>query len=162
MLRGYFDAGGPVMFLILALWIVLLAAMLDRALYALGRAARRPARRLVHALAEGGDAGRLRLDLEAERRLAERGLDRIEAVSQLAPSVGLFGTVLGISRSFFARGTDLELAAAEVMASGLATALFTTVAGMVVFLIGQAFLIAYREWLGWGEERLAAKLEERP
>ncbi len=160
MLRTYFDAGGPVMYLVLVLWVVLLAGILDRGLYALGRVARRPLRRLSRGLACTGDRRRIAGDLAAERRRAERGLDRIDAVSQLAPSVGLFGTVLGISRSFFARGAELEMAASEVMASGLATALFTTVAGLIVFLVGQGFLVLYREWLAWGEEGLAAALEE--
>ena len=55
---------------------------------------------------------------------------------------------------FFSRGDDLSLAAPELMTAGLATALFTTVAGLVVFLFGQAFLIAWGEWLTFRERGL--------
>ena len=54
------------------------------------------------------------------------------------------------------------LAAPDVLAAGLATALYTTIAGLVVFLFGQAFLIAYREWLDYcerGFERPAGGVE---
>jgi len=133
------------MYAILAAWVVVLAGVFDRGLYALGRLRRRPRRR-VAALVALGERSEARSTLENEQRLAERGTARIEAVSQIATSLGLFGTVLGLARSFFARGSELELAAPEVLAGGLATALFTTIAGLVVFLFGQAFLIAYREW----------------
>jgi biopolymer transport protein ExbB/TolQ len=75
-------------------------------------------------------------------------------VSQIAVSVGLFGTVVGIAQSFFARGGELDLAAPEVLASGLSTALFTTIAGLVVFLFGQGFLIAFDEWQAFCERDL--------
>jgi biopolymer transport protein ExbB/TolQ len=63
----------------------------------------------------------------------------------------LFGTVLGLARAFFARGTGLGLEAPQVLASGLATALFTTIGGLIVFLFGQGFLILFREWLAYCE-----------
>ena len=144
MFADDFEAGGPVMYAVLAAWVVVLAGVLDRVLYALWRARRRPLR-AVRALALQGDLSSARSRLAGERRRAARGLARIDAVSQIAPSIGLFGTVLGIARSFFARGAELGLAAPEVLASGLATALFTTVGGLVVFLFGQGFLIAWRE-----------------
>jgi biopolymer transport protein ExbB len=159
MLRAYFDAGGPVMYVLLAAWVVVLAGVLDRLLYAAGRARRRPLSAITGELAVGR-ADAARGALAEERRLAERGLERIDGVSQLATSIGLFGTVLGLARSFFARGDDLGLAAPEVLASGLATALFTTIAGLVVFLFGQGFLIAWRELLAYSERELPVELVE--
>ena len=41
---------------------------------------------------------------------------------------------------------ELGSAASNVLASGLATALFTTLAGLAVFLFGQLFLIAFEDW----------------
>lgn len=161
MLVEYFEAGGPVMYAVLAAWVVVLAGVLDRLLYLCGRARRRPARRIRTLLDEDGPAV-ARAALEQERRLAERGLRRIDAVSQIATSIGLFGTVLGLARSFFARGDELRLAAPEVLASGLATALFTTLAGLVVFLFGQAFLIAFEDWRDWCEQDVAALLAPLP
>ena len=52
----------------------------------------------------------------------------------------------GLAQAFFARSDALELAAPEVLARGLSTALFTTIGGLIVFLFGQAFLILWREW----------------
>ena len=73
----------------------------------------------------------------------------------LATSLGLFGTVLGLARAFFAKGAGLALAAPEVLASGMATALFTTVAGLSIFLIGQASLLVFSWWEDAAVRRLA-------
>ena len=152
MLGQYVEAGGPLMYACLATWVVVLAGMLDRLLYVLGRAVRRPRRAIEDALRRG--AGRRAAShLHSERRLSEHGLARIDAVSQIATSVGLFGTVCGIARSFFARGTG-ALGASDELTAGLSTALFTTIAGLVVFLMGQGFLIAYGEWRAFCERGL--------
>ena len=158
MLSRYFEAGGPVMYVVLVAWVVVLAGVLDRMLYAVGRMSRRPVRRTM-AMLRAGDVTAARLVLQEERRRGDRGLQRIDAVSQIATSIGLFGTVLGIARSFFARGGELGLAAPDVLAAGLATALFTTLAGLVVFLFGQAFLIAFDDWREFCERGVAAELE---
>ncbi len=158
MFAEYFEAGGPVMYVVLVAWIVVLAGVTDRLLYAFGRLSRRPARR-IEALLADGRVEEARHAFDEERRRGDRGLRRIDAVSQIATSIGLFGTVLGIARSFFAREGDLGLAAPDVLSSGLATALFTTLAGLVVFLFGQAFLIAYDDWREACERRLVARLE---
>lgn len=157
MLTEEFEAGGPVMYAVLATWVVVAAGMLDRGLYALGRLARRPTRSVL-ALAQRGESDAAGRTLSSERQRATRGLARIDAVSQLATSLGLFGTVLGLSRTFLARGESLAVAAPEVLARGLSTALYTTLAGLAVFLVGQAFLIAFREWLAFCERDLAGAL----
>ena len=144
MFSYYFEAGGPVMYGVLAAWIVVLAAILDRLLYGVGTLFRRPAAETW---------------LDKEKRRATRGLARIDSVSQIATSLGLFGTVLGIARAFVARGGSLGTAAPEVLASGLTTALFTTVAGLIVFLFGQGFLIVWNEWLEARERGYAVLLE---
>lgn len=147
MFVSYFEAGGPVMYAVFAAWVVVFAAVLDRGCYAIGRVFRRPARRIraLYEAARPDEAARL---AEREREVAERGLTRIESVSQLATSIGLFGTVLGIARSFFARGGEgSQLAAPEALAAGLSTALYTTIAGLVVFLFGQSASILFREWI---------------
>jgi len=153
----YFEDGGPVMYAVLATWVVVLAGVLDRLLYALGRAWRRPGRQIA-AHAALGKLTQARACFAREQDLAVRGLERIDSTSQLATSIGLFGTVLGIAQSFLERGTSLQLAAPEVLASGLSTALYTTLAGLVVFLFGQAFLIAYTEWQAACERGFARTL----
>jgi biopolymer transport protein ExbB/TolQ len=152
-----FAAGGPLMYALLALWIVVLAGVLDRVVYLVGRAFRQPAIAWI-AQSLRGDRARAARGRRRERKRAERGLSRIDAVSQLATSVGLFGTVVGIAQSFFARG-GAQVASAEVLAAGLGIALYTTIAGLMVFLFGQAFLIAYAEWLSWADRRLEGQLE---
>ncbi len=132
-----FEYGGPVMYAIFAVWVMMLTLILERVWFWTQRA-------LGRALVAVGDA---RSDL-AERVAdqAERNLDRIDGLSHLATSLGLFGTVVGIAAAFFSRGAELSLAAPEVLASGMATALFTTVAGLAVFLVGQGALLVFHWW----------------
>lgn len=158
MYAEYFAAGGWVMYVILAAWVVVLAGILDRLAYALYVGWKRPLRR-VRDLLCSGDRGAAQKCLREERRLADRGLARIDAVSQIATSLGLFGTVLGIAQAFFARGALESLDAPAAVAAGLATAIFTTVAGLVVFLPGQAFLIVWQEWQTFRERGLEELLE---
>lgn len=146
MWASYFQQGGPLMYAVLAAWIVVLAGVLDRAFYALGRGVRRPTLR-VRAHASAGSLDRARALAERERAASRRGLTRIDAVSQLATSIGLFGTVVGIARGFVARGGAADARSLDGLAAGLSTALFTTIGGLFVFLFGQLALIVYREWL---------------
>jgi len=141
----YIHKGGPIMFAILGLWVVVLAGILDSACYAIVRLGRRPGR-AARKLVSAGEVKAARALLSDERLRAQRGLGRIDSVSQIATSVGLFGTVLGLAQSFFGHGTQLGLAAPEVLATGLSTALFTTIGGLIVFLVGQGFLILWSEW----------------
>lgn len=133
MFHEEFARGGPVMLVIFLVWVLLIALVLDRVLFFGGRMLLSPARR---------DALSDRFVEHATRNLAH-----IEGLSHLATGLGLFGTVWGIARAFFARGDELKLSAPEVMASGMATALYTTVAGLAVFLVGQAFLVTFHWWM---------------
>ena len=152
-----FEAAGPILYAVLAAWVVVLAGVLDRAVYAAGCAVRRPWGRVAR-LAASGDVRAANALAHRERARAERGLARIEAVSQLATSIGLFGTVVGIARAFFARGPGGGIAPAEALASGLSTALYTTIAGLAVFLVGQTAVILYREWLAHCQREARTRL----
>lgn len=157
-MREYFDAGGPLMLAILAAWVIVLAAVLDRLVYAVGRILRRPLAE-VSRLADAGRIAEARQALSDERKRAARRLERIDALSQLATSLGLFGTVVGITQSFFSRAGELAMSAPEVLASGLSVALITTIGGLIVFLFGQTFLIAWSEWQEFFERDLERRLE---
>jgi biopolymer transport protein ExbB len=157
MFAEYFVAGGPVMYGILAAWVIVLAAVLDRVLYAFATLWRRPLR-AAEELLQCGEPAAARERVVEERALAGRGLARIDAVSQIATSLGLFGTVLGIAQAFFARGALASPDAPAAVAAGLGTAIFTTVAGLAVFLPAQVFLIAWDEWQRFRERRLARLL----
>jgi len=134
-----FQLGGPVMWLLFGVWVIMGALLLERILFWLLRPFTRPTG------IPAGEAARTRF-LETVEDIARRNGDRIDTIAQLATSVGLFGTVLGIAKSFFARGSELSLAAPEVLAGGLATALFTTVAGIAIFILGQCALLIF-DWL---------------
>ncbi|MFS4583524.1 MotA/TolQ/ExbB proton channel family protein [Phaeobacter sp. C3_T13_0] len=75
-----------------------------------------------------------RADAEAEARLStlERGLGALDMVAQLAPLLGLFGTVLGMIEAF----QKLQSAGSSVdpalLAGGIWVALLTTAAGLAV------------------------------
>ncbi|MEM1451685.1 MAG: MotA/TolQ/ExbB proton channel family protein [Planctomycetota bacterium] len=160
MWASYLEQGGPLMIPVLAAWIVVLAGVIDRIIYAVGRGLRRPAIR-VRAHASAGSLDRARDLADKERSRSRRGIGRIDSVSQLATSVGLFGTVVGIARGFVARGgSDDAAASLEGLAAGLSTALFTTIGGLVVFLFGQLALIVYREWLDACERGIDAVVGE--
>jgi biopolymer transport protein ExbB len=75
-----------------------------------------------------------RLEAEAEKRLMplERGFRVLDMVSQLAPLLGLLGTVLGMIDAFQAlqsAGSQVDPAA---LAGGIWVALLTTAAGLTV------------------------------
>ena len=157
----YFRLGGPLMYAVLVTWVIVLAGALDRALYAAGRAIRRPGIRIA-AMGRAGDVVGARLEFDREAKDARRGLARIDAVSQLATSVGLFGTVVGLAQGFLGRGGASDTSRSlEALGDGLSTALFTTIAGLVVFLFGQGLLVLYREWLAH-VERHAPELTTQP
>lgn len=158
---SYLEQGGPLMIAVLAAWVVVLAGVVDRALYALGRVARRPALR-VRSLYAAGAVDEARFLMEVEHDRAQRGVSRIDAVSQLATSIGLFGTVIGIAQGFVARGGATDATRSlDGLASGLSTALFTTIAGLFVFLFGQVALIVYREWLDLCDRAMLCATEVR-
>ncbi|MEP5153580.1 MotA/TolQ/ExbB proton channel family protein, partial [Planktotalea sp.] len=75
-----------------------------------------------------------RLEAEAETQFAklEKGLRFLDTVAQLAPLMGLFGTVLGMISAF----QSLQQAGAQVdpsiLAGGIWVALLTTAVGLVV------------------------------
>ena len=75
-----------------------------------------------------------RLEAEAESRFAklERGMRLLDSVAQIAPLLGLFGTVLGMIEAF----QSMQEAGAQVdpslLAGGIWVALLTTAVGLAV------------------------------
>lgn len=69
-----------------------------------------------------------------EEERAQRGLITLSTVAQIAPMLGLLGTVTGMIRSFGAF-TGSGQAAADQLASGISEALIATAAGLVVALL---------------------------
>ncbi len=107
--------------------------------------------RPVVAMAFDGQTDAARLEAEAEMRFArlERGFRLLDSVAQLAPLLGLFGTVLGMISAFQA----LQAAGAQVdpsvLAGGIWVALLTTAVGLAVAMPTALML-------SWFESRMDA------
>lgn len=74
---------------------------------------------------------RLQITLSQQKLLLERNLGGLGTMAAIAPLIGLLGTVWGIMRAFH----DMSLigsAAPSVVAAGVAEALVTTAAGLVI------------------------------
>lgn len=88
----------------------------------------------VAAMALAGQRDPARLEAEAEARFAtlERGLPALDQVAQLAPLLGLFGTVLGMITAFQAMQGAGAQVDPSVLAGGIWVALLTTAVGLAV------------------------------
>lgn len=77
---------------------------------------------------------RERLEAQAERRIArlESGFRLLDSVAQLAPLLGLFGTVLGMIDAFQALQDAGSQVDPSILAGGIWVALLTTAAGLAV------------------------------
>ena len=95
---------------------------------------------------------RQRVEAEAEARFAilERGFRLLDSVAQLAPLLGLFGTVLGMIEAF----QSLQSAGSQVdpslLAGGIWVALLTTAVGLGVAMPTSVIL-------SWLESRMASE-----
>ncbi len=83
-----------------------------------------------------------RLEAEAELRFAklERGFRFLDTVAQLAPLLGLFGTVLGMIEAFQAMQSAGAQVDPSALAGGIWVALLTTAVGLVVAMPTSAAL----------------------
>lgn len=101
---------------------------------------------------ESSSVPRERLMAEADIRFArlERGFRFLDTVAQIAPLLGLFGTVLGMIEAF----QSLQDAGSQVdpslLAGGIWVALLTTAVGLVVAMPAAAVL-------SWFEARMEAE-----
>ncbi|PXW70786.1 outer membrane transport energization protein ExbB [Loktanella sp. PT4BL] len=105
----------------------------------------------VVTMALDGQTDAARLEAEAEARFArlESGFRFLDSVAQLAPLLGLFGTVLGMISAFQAlqqAGTQVDPA---ILAGGIWVALLTTAAGLAVAMPTSVIL-------SWLETRMDA------
>lgn len=102
-------------------------------------------------LAPEGDAGK-RLESEAEQRFAplEGGFRILDIVAQLAPLLGLLGTVLGMIEAFQALQDAGSQVDPSALAGGIWVALLTTAAGLSVAMPTSIIL-------SWFESRIDAE-----
>jgi biopolymer transport protein ExbB len=103
---------------------------------------------------DAGPAPRLteRLEAEAETRFLqlERGFRFLDTVAQIAPLLGLFGTVLGMIEAFQALQDAGSQVDPSILAGGIWVALLTTAVGLAVAMPTSAVL-------SWLESRMEAE-----
>lgn len=105
----------------------------------------------VARMAMDGDTDADRLEAEAEALFArlESGFRLLDTVAQLAPLLGLFGTVLGMISAFQAMQEAGAQVDPSVLAGGIWVALLTTAVGLAVAMPTTAVLT-------WLEARMDA------
>jgi biopolymer transport protein ExbB len=81
---------------------------------------------------------RMNTAIEIEQVEMERNLNVLGTMSNIAPLLGLFGTVVGIIRAFAAIARSGS-GGSQVVAMGVAEALMTTAAGIIVAVIATVF-----------------------
>jgi biopolymer transport protein ExbB len=155
------DLGGPVVLLLGALSVLVLAVVLyklwqfvaagvgrhrhlllaieawDAGDRGAARAHLTQSRSYLRPVVEMACEGRVdaaRLEAEAETRFArlERGFRLLDSVAQLAPLLGLFGTVLGMISAFQALQDAGSQVDPSILAGGIWVALLTTAVGLAV------------------------------
>lgn len=136
-MMSIFERGGPVMWPLLLLSVWTLWIVLERILWWM-RADREPRvafdrARERHLGARELDAAALEELLARDARRAERGLGAFEVIVSASPMLGILGTVLGIIDAFGLLATRAQ-ADPLAMSGGVAEALITTAAGLVVAL----------------------------
>ena len=161
-IRRIADLGGPVVLLLIAVSVVTLAVVLyklwqfnsagvgrhkalSEAIVSWDRGDRAGARAaldrstsylapVVDMALSAGPGAAQRLEAEAETRFArlERGFRFLDSVAQLAPLLGLFGTVLGMIEAFQALQDAGAQVDPSILAGGIWVALLTTAVGLVV------------------------------
>jgi len=108
---------------------------------------------------ERGDAALLKEVMEGEgsrqAALLQNQTQYLLDIAVIAPMVGLLGTVVGMLQAFNAVALDLARARPMTLASGVAQALITTAAGLIVGIPAMAFYAFFRGRVA----KLTAQLE---
>ncbi|MDP7033950.1 MAG: MotA/TolQ/ExbB proton channel family protein [Planctomycetota bacterium] len=111
--------------------------------------------------------GRAALRLLVET--SDRGSDVLALIARMSGSLGLLGTVAGVSLSF----ETMALADPKGLALALSTAMYTTLGGVFLFLLSSFALFVFEgfgdrmearieEELVWLEDRLDQSVDSRP
>jgi len=98
----------------------------------------------------GEAGGRERVEAEADARLhdLEKGFRALDAVVQISPLLGLFGTVIGMIEAFQKLQDAGNAVDPSILAGGIWVALLTTAVGLAVAMPASVLLT-------WFESRLA-------
>ena len=77
----------------------------------------------------------------------QKNYDLVLLVTNLGPSLGLLGTIVGLMQSFSGFSLVGEFAKSEVVTSGISDALITTVYGLCISIVGSICLSFFRRWM---------------
>ncbi len=151
----WFLRGGPVMWPLLLLSIASLTVLIERLWFLRRQRDLSPRAALENQLRrlalEQRDLAAIDAAILAEQRRIERGLALLDTTITAAPMLGILGTVLGIIDSF-SRLTAEVGGDPLAVSGGVAEALITTAAGLVIAL---GALLPYNWLRGRVEDRLA-------
>ena len=156
-LRGFFELGGPVLYGIFAVTVLMWVLIVERLWYFFGVLPHE----MHDALSDWASGPRdeswsassvRRLILSELGLKAERNLRLIQTLMQVLPLLGLLGTVWGMVQVFETL-TMFGTGNARLMASGVSQATIPTMSGLVAALSGLYFSV-------WLKQRAKLKLEE--
>ena len=156
-IRGFFELGGPVLYGILAVTMLMWTLIVERLWYFFGVLPEemRGARQLWESGRRDGSwfaANLRRLILSEVGLSARRNLGLIQTLMQILPLLGLLGTVWGMVQVFEIM-TVFGTGNARLMAGGVSQATIPTMSGLVAALSG-LYLSA------WLRQRAKLKMEE--
>lgn len=168
------ERGGYIMFPLLALSMISLALILERALFwtllhrrsrlrrltqlnnALRAGEREKARKIIArdtsayaqvagSLLENGASDAVAVEaVQTHRPRLERFMVTLSTIITAAPLLGILGTVIGIIQSFKLLGTQATLNDPKDVAAGIAAALLTTALGLIIALFTLFPYMIYR------------------
>lgn len=127
-LMEYIDKGGIIVYILIALNIIGFTIILWK-LFSLPR--KNAMVRKIKTKLESNNQLSLYAQVEYEVKKLETGLTYIKNIATVAPLLGLLGTVIGVYKSFEAI-TKSGLGDPSVFSNGIAIALITTIAGLMV------------------------------
>jgi biopolymer transport protein ExbB len=126
----------------------------------------RMAAAMVAARAEGGSMqAAAAAALDAQRARIERFMPTLSTIITVAPMLGILGTVVGIIASFEILAAEQTTTDPRIISQGIAEALLTTAAGLVIAIVvlfpSNALRAQVERALGRLEQLAAAAMAER-
>ncbi len=98
--------------------------------------------------------------LDREARAIQRQLNSLSMCSNIAPMLGLLGTVTGMVDAFMGLGTAMGPDKASMLAVSISQALYTTAAGLLIAIPAIVMLVFFRNLLERRMEELTESVEK--
>lgn len=127
-LMEYIDKGGVIVYILIALNIIGFSIILWK-LFTLPR--KNAMIKKIKTKVRTAGQSSIYAQIEYEVKKLETGLTYIKNIATIAPLLGLLGTVIGVYKSFEAISQS-GLGDPTVFSNGIAIALITTIAGLIV------------------------------